>query len=38
MFQRYVAMDYILTEGRTRLYPALVESGLASDAGGCAAS
>jgi zinc protease len=32
-------MDYILTEGRnSRLYPALVESGLASDAGGYAAS
>jgi len=33
MFQLDV-MDYILTEGRnSRLYPALVESGLASDAG-----
>jgi len=32
-------MDYILTEGRTsRLYQALVESGLASDAGGYVAS
>lgn len=32
-------MDYILTEGRnSRLYQALVESGLASDAGGYAAN